>query len=453
MQTSDDVLRLIDKYEGGGVCSHCCVGASMPVAGALSTSCAFPSTRQYGDMSGFGGVWLRVLEQAIDAGRSLLRDLDDREIPASLTRVAASQGGRLPPPLATRLLGEIDRNEWLRQRVAEEFTGDELDPSWLFVNRPDGWWVELAAAAEAARAAEAERRIGELEDRLASLDAQRAKAMRRARDFRTAAADAEKRLKQLAAEIRARDVGNAAGDEARIADLEAELAEVGTALESLRVEHHELQIAFDSLRSRFTKMRRTRSVDAPDGAGASFVPRDPIKLARMLDLQAGAFGRDLTEPLRGVSTAPSLRLSAGVRPDSSDAIRWLLSLEQPVVVIVDGYNAQFHMNPAAFMSGETRRRLIDALKRLRAAATVPHRMVVVYDSTLPGEREARTAVGGVEVRFAEDDRIADEEIIDAAAELDQVVVISSDRAVRDGSEEHGAVGLWSEALVAWLARS
>jgi predicted RNA-binding protein with PIN domain len=79
--------------------------------------------------------------------------------------------------------------------------------------------------------------------------------------------------------------------------------------------------------------------------------------------------------------------------------------------------------------------------------------VVVFDSTLPGAREARSAIGGVEVRFAEDDRIADEEIIDAAAELSDVVVISSDRAVREGAEERGAVVLWSEALTGWLDRS
>ena len=119
----------------------CLVGASMPVPAAVSSSCACVSTRQYGGMSGFGGVWPRVLERAIDAGRLVLQDLEDREIPASLSRVAASQGGRLPPPLATRLLSEMDKNDWFRERVAADFTGDEADPSWLFVHRPDGWWV------------------------------------------------------------------------------------------------------------------------------------------------------------------------------------------------------------------------------------------------------------------------------------------------------------------------
>ncbi len=404
-------------------------------------------------MSGFGGVWPRVLAQAIEAGRLLLQDLEGPEVPASLTRVAASQGGRLPPPLAIRLLNELDKNEWFRRRVADQFTGDEADPSWLFLNRPDGWWVDLAAAAEAAVALEVGRRVGELEDRVAALDEKRAQLARRAKDYKRAAAKAEKRIKELTAEARNRGADGASSDAAAIAAFEAEVEEIGTALQTLRDEHRELQVAFDALRMRFAKMRRTRSVDVPDTSGASFVPRDPVKLARMLDLQVGAFGRDLTETQPREAVPSSLRLASGVRPDSSDAIRWILALEQPVVVIVDGYNAQFHLNPADFTSGESRRKLIDALKRLRTAASVPHRIVVVYDSTLPGARDARTALGGVEVRFAADDRIADEEIIDAAAELADVVVISSDRAVRDGAEARGAVVLWSEALVGWLARS
>jgi len=31
-----------------------------------------------------------------------------------------------------------------------------------------------------------------------------------------------------------------------------------------------------------------------------------------------------------------------------------------------------------------------------------------------------------------------------------VVVVSSDREVREGSEQHGAIALWSEALVGWI---
>jgi predicted RNA-binding protein with PIN domain len=326
----------------------------------------------------------------------------------------------------------------------------------LFINRPAGWWIAVAAAAEALAAGDAARRIEELEDRLSLLEEKRSQATRRAKELKKAAADAERRLKQAAAAARHGDSGGRSVDAAEIDARRAELETVTTALAALRAEHRELQGSFDALRSRFAKMRRARSVESPGAVSGSFVPRDPVKLARMLDLQTGAFGRDLTEPSPAVPATPAkpaIRLPAGVRPDSSDAMRWLLSLDQPVVVVVDGYNAQFHMDPADFTSGAARRNLIDVLKRLRTAAAVPHRIVVIFDSTLPGARDARSAIGGVEVRFAEDDRIADEEIIDAAAQLDDVVVVSSDRAVRDGAEANGAVVLWSEALVGWLERS
>ena len=183
------------------------------------------------------------------------------------------------------------------------------------------------------------------------------------------------------------------------------------------------------------------------------MPSDPVKLGRLLDLQTASFGRN-----PGAAVVPDqdkadpLTLDPGVRPDSSDAIRWLLNLDEAVVVEVDGYNAQFHIDRGDFTSGAARRKLIDALKRLRTSATIKHRVVVVYDSTLPGERVARSSVAGVEIRFAEKERIADEEIVEMADSLDRVVVISSDREVREGSDDTGAVVLWSEALAAWLER-
>jgi hypothetical protein len=57
------------------------------------------------------------------------------------------------------------------------------------------------------------------------------------------------------------------------------------------------------------------------------------------------------------------------------------------------------------------------------------------------------------VRFSEPDRTADDDVIDLSRELPPpVVVISNDRAVREGSEAGGALALWSSALVAWSSR-
>ena len=86
-----------------------------------------------------------LLNPAIAAGRAALRRLEDDDVPAKLRKVAAYQGGRLPGPLAKRILGALDEDDWLRGKAIDEL-GD-TDPqaagpdgaSALFLLRPDGW--------------------------------------------------------------------------------------------------------------------------------------------------------------------------------------------------------------------------------------------------------------------------------------------------------------------------
>jgi len=404
-------------------------------------------------MSNFRGVWLTLLDAAIAAGRATLRDLDVREVPAGLQRVAAYTGGNLPPPLASSLLAEIDGNEWFRLKVVDDWEGDPASPPGLFLVRPDGWWVDLAAAAatvagtgERAQLADLEKQVAKMEDK-----------WRRATDKVTEQkAQIETERKQHRAKVEsARDAATtrfeAEVEGLKTARVKAEALTVE--LGRLRQEHLDLQEAFAGLRSRFAKTRRLRE-DPSGGTGTSgSIPSDPVKLARMLDLQTASFGRTpQATPRVERKPAPVLSLSPGVRPDSADAIRWLLGLADPVVVLIDGYNAQFHIDRNDFTSGAARSNLVAALRRLRAAGKARHRIVAVFDSTLPGDRVPRASSGGVEVRFTEKDVIADEEIVTMAGRLDEVVVISSDREVREGSEDVGAVVLWSEALAEWLER-
>lgn len=404
-------------------------------------------------MSGFGGIWLTVLSGAIDAGRSALHELDAKEVPAALARVASSQGGRLPPPLASRLLAEIDKNDWLRDKVADAWDGADGDASDLFLNRPDGWWIELGTAALAAGAGQEQRRFDELAARLGQVEAKRDTAVKKAAEHKKAVAEAERRAKKAAETTRKSVEERFAASVSDVDEVRRKLADTKSLLAELESEHRLLQESFDALRARLLKARRDRFDEAGSKRESSFVPRDPVKLARLLDLQSATLGRESGVAPEATRVERSdLTMAAGVRPDSSDAIRWLVGLDEAVVVLVDGYNAQFHIDDKDFTSGGARRRLVDALKRLRTASPRKHRIVVVYDSTLPGERIARTSLGGVEVRFAEKDRIADEEIVEMTGELSRVVVISSDRAVRDGAEGNGAVVLWSESLAAWLDR-
>lgn len=411
------------------------------------------STRHDRGMSDFGGIWPTVLSGAIEAGRSALRDLENSDIPAPLRRVAAYQGGRLPPPLATRMLSEIDKNEWFRDKVTEAWDGAAGEASDLFLNRPAGWWVELKDVGHTAGTGKEQRRLEDLQARLQQVEAKRETAVKKAAEYKKAVNDAGRRSKEMVEAARRTVEERFSSEVADLDRLRAELLETKELLSGLAAEHCELENAFDAVRSRLVKARRCRFDDSDHQAGSRSLPRDPVQLARLLDLQSAAMGRDAGGAPEANEVEPvPLHMAAGIRPDSSDAIRWLLGLEEAVVVVVDGYNAQFHIDRSDFTSGGARRRLVEALQRLRSAATVKHRIVVVYDSTMPGERVARTSLGGVEVRFAEKGRIADEEIVDLTMALDQVVVVSSDRAVRDGAEANGAVVLWSEALEQWLKR-
>lgn len=426
----------------------------MTVGQMVSSSCHFPSTRHDGGMRGFDGKWARLLSGAIDAARAVLRDLDDAEMTPPLRRIAASQGGRLPPPLALRLLKELDENGWFRDKVADSWDGDPTEASSLFLNRPGGWWLGISAEAGDLDAGRELKQLAELQAKIESVDAKRQAAANKAKESKKVAEEARRAAKAMVEAAKKTSRLTFEAERVAAAAVSAELAETQAGLAALNEEHRDLQDAFASLRGKYAKARRGRLESSGSDGRSRSLPTDPVKLARQLDLQTAEFGRDSSEPREvELPDAAPLLLAAGVRPDGSDAIRWLIELEQPVVVLVDGYNAQFHVDREDFTSGSARRHLVDALKRLRSAATSRHRVVVVYDSTMPGERAARTSLGGVEIRFAEEDLIADEEIVDMAGHLDRAVVVSSDRAVREGAEANGAIVLWSEALAAWLTRS
>lgn len=405
-------------------------------------------------MSNFGGLWISVLQDAIEAGRAVLRDLDPREIPPSLRRVAAYSGGKLPPPLAAGLLAEIDGNEWFRAKVDEHW-GDESDsPAALFLKRLDGWWLDLVESAAAADSTRGADRVADLEKQLEKTDSKLRAATAKLAEQRKEL-DAEKRRSREAVEgARQSLTARFDAERSELENIRAEAARLGERIAALETEHRELQDAFANVRARLAKARRLRVEESTSGGGGHSLPSNPVELARLLDLQTASFGRApaADKPPETVAPVRRLVLGSGVRPDSADGIRWLLQLTEPVVVLVDGYNAQFHIDRSDFTSGAARRTLVDALRRMREAATVRHRVVAVFDSTLPGERLPRSSLGGVEVRFTERDVIADEEIVAMVEDLDRVVVISSDREVREGAEANGAVVLWSEALAEWLAR-
>ncbi len=403
-------------------------------------------------MSGFDGSLPEVLAAAIEAARRVLDDLDADEVPAPLRQVASRHGGRLPPPLARRVIREIDRNEWFRSKVAAEIEETADEASVALLKRPDGWWSMVAEASaarragkEAARAADLERRNRVLADRLeeAKRRLNQAKA-----DAAAAKVSADRRIEELRARLARSPGGSGAPDRGE------QLEELRRRLATAQDAGAEAAATVAALQEDVRRLRRERAdAERRLAAGASSsLPSDPIELARFLDLQEAGLGRSATPPPVAAEVPGRLRLPSGIAPDSGEALRWLAAVAPPASVIVDGYNVLHKLDHGAGGRGVGRRRLGDELLRWRRLAAAAHRVVVVYDSVLPEERGAPNSVGGLEVRFAPAGRTADEEVVELAGVLDgPVVVISSDREVREGAEAVGALTLWAEAVTEWVA--
>ncbi len=414
------------------------------------------SAREDGAVKRFPKELITVLEPALTAARAALNDLDPDDVPASLRRVVAHSGLRLTPPLAAKLIDELDSLEWLRNDALELLDGDASDPARAYLERGDGWWLEVTSAVAEARTSSSARTIDTLEQQAAkqreAVEAAKAKLKHQrveAKDALTALRHEVKKLrKAAAAEERAGDFDRNAL-ERRIAHLEGERDEARDDLTGA-------DTMLEDLRRRFREQRRTLA-DARrqlDAGVRSSVAQDPEARARELDLIAASVPRrqpdESTVPAASSEPAERLAIPAGIRPDRAEAVEWLLR-QDGVTVIVDGYNLLFQLEPGEFTSGRARRRLASLMGHFSRKAAGRARIRVVFDSALPGQRNARSTADGVEVTFADSDRLADEEVVLlAAATAGPVVVVSSDREVREAAGEEGAVVLWSEAFVDWI---
>jgi hypothetical protein len=401
-----------------------------------------------GRMAGLPPDVLKAIDPPLRQVRKALRELDAKELPASLRKVAATEGGGLPPPLLTKLLAELDGNQWLRERLVEQL-GDRIDPATeAFLVRGEGWWLDLATAAvESARSRPsppAGDEVAELRKKLATTSE------------RLAAAKVERdRLRFGLKESQAA--------RARLVDPDV----AGAALDALHAENRRLVEAVAELEARVAASEerveslRLRSRAAPPQIPSHPRPRvvgkgDPVLVGRRLDTEFAALasGLSLAEAVtpgavKEVDGAPAepLKLPPGLAPDRPEAVTWLLGLPDPVRVIVDGYNLTYLLDRVDFHGGEARRRLVSLLGRL--ATRRPHRFLVVFDSDQPPGSPAR--MGDVEVVFTSGEK-ADDRIVDLAGAGSDlpVVVVTNDRELRERVEAKGALSLWGDALVPHL---
>ncbi|MDE0352573.1 MAG: NYN domain-containing protein [bacterium] len=403
----------------------------------------------------------RLLRQVVEVARGTLREMEWREVPRSMHRVAQSTGQRLPAPLEKLVLKEIDQDEWLREQVAEDFDGSEKgdDPheqaAALFLLRPDGWEDrlerirrDLRDAWNSARIERHERRIGELESELKKWKGDARQARVEAEEARR---KADRRVEQAWEEARStvepeliETCDQLRRDNRRLAgDLEAARAELENTGQRLAETRGDLE----------RERRIEHAPPAPPAGLNVWADMDAVEAARQLDGVVQAFFPGPAPVVMEPAPAGSkpLVLPAGVAPYSPQAVEWLIELDRPFALLVDGYNVTAKMYPPdRFSRPEIRDRLQNDLAELKVRARGRPRITVVWDSGRASETSAETLPNGIEVRYTREGWKADDELIDLAGGLGaSAAVVSSDREVREQAQRAGSLGLWSEALATW----
>ena len=400
-----------------------------------------------------------VLGPAVDTARTTLRDLDQDEVPAKLRKVSASSARSLTPPLTKALLRELDANDWFRAKVIETWERDEGgdDISDAYLRRTEGWWLTIAGATGVSLSGEVSRRLEAEAERVAGFERALEAEKERVREAKRRADEADTRLRRIRESDAAPLKSALETERRRSATLSREIEELRERVASLHTDLRAAQAETGRLLQRHLEVKRDRAhlLALSESGGSDSVPRDPSDLARFLDRLANTVdpyretGAPATE--RGVMGEEVFVLPSGISPDGAAAIESLASSPVPLVVIVDGYNVLGCIDATRMATGAARRDLVTMLGRLLRFLR-KGRVIAVFDSVLSDGRSAIRDDTGVEVRFTDVGSIADDVIVEMAADLgSRAVIVSDDREVRERSDVHGATVLWSQALVSWFA--
>ncbi len=404
----------------------------------------------------------QLLGDAIEAARHALRDLDSDQVPASLRKIAGYAGGTLPPPFARSLVSELAVNEFLRVKALEAWAGERPPTragplaSYRFLERGAGWSMDVAAAAfglgekitaVSDRTLQIER--DSFEGEAASLR-QRVKAMRRDQQR------VEGELKR-AAQVNREPAKDERIAERRLADDLEELKRVHAValagLESRLVSTHE---ELEAAREEAHLDRRLRA-EAESAHRAAVAPEsptmDPDALAERLDviaaLAAAAGPGSVLDDDAVDDVAPGLlQFPATIRPDTSEAIEWLMGAGASIVLI-DGYNLGFLM--VGRDDAARARLLVEEVAGRLAAAAKQAEIVVVFDSEIEADGGTLRRNGSIEVCYPSG-QSADDEIVKRSGVSPNTVVITNDREVRHRAEAVGGIALWADALAEWSRR-
>jgi len=404
----------------------------------------------------------QLLADAIDAARHALRDLETDQIPASMQRVVGYAGGNLPPPFARSLLAELESNEFLRSKALEVWkldrppTGDRQLASYRFLERGDGWLNDLLSAGYSLGSKDSavgdqtvvierdafQAEVVSLKERLKTARKEQERLERELREVTRSSREPEREERESERRLEDRLEESARTHAVEVSELKTTLAAVQKGLEKAR------ETARTDRLLRAEAEAAHRSATAPEAQSV-----EPGVLAERLDAlavlaaAAGPVPDVEVEAVVAVAKQPLTELGA-VRPDSAEAIDWLMA-SGSANVFVDGYNVGFLL---ADRLDPIQARLLaeEAVGRLRLAAREAD-VLVVFDSEIPIDEALPTSAGSTGTMFS-DGRSADDEIVDLASTKANAVVITNDREVRERAEAIGAIALWSDALVEWGRR-
>jgi len=407
------------------------------------------------------------------------------ELALAVARTSGTEPGDAPPPAPLRpLLGfrgrpaertvatvrrALEDDPVFRERVARALDYvDDPDPvAVLVLTRPDGWERDLAALVERIR-------LEHSEQRAAAEDS----ALQRRLDGVSAAlgsreAELAERLSELA-NVRAeldRERARRSDAERAVADRSEELAAVAAERDRAVRELAEARRETAAVHAELQAVRaEPRAVLDPAAEAARRTALDDlVRVLEELDRAAGSLRASLEPPEApgaGADLAPSgsrpasrvrrrrvpLTLRRGVVEGTVEGVDQLLRAPE-VVVLVDGYNLSMSAWPDLGPS-EQRDQVVRLLTDLRSRTGAE--VHVVFDGGEVGERPAVHVPLGIRIHFSPVGVEADDVLIGVVPTLPvdrPVVVVSSDRRVRDGVRPFGANLLRSAELLAWARAS
>lgn len=395
--------------------------------------------------------------------------------------------------LPERALGMVrdalEADSGFRSRVIEHVAPETLDEgSRLFLTRPEGWAEALhTLVEEAARRAEAD---GLAERHAAATEAlqmlsESQDQLRSERDALAVSVADHRRNEAIHAERIEALQGQLAQALGAIDDLKQERREAVRQLkaqESLSqrrlLRQRELEAALEQLSEDVRAAQQTvadpRRVDPMGDTDFEYVTATvaevTAKVGELADVVGGLAGflgslaKTDDEDSNATGGSPrgdqphgatrrrrAVRLGRGLEADSVEGLGALLALPG-VVVMLDGYNVSMKGWPNLQVA-QQRESLMDAAGALQARGGATWHLV--FDGAHEGGRPAVNAPLPVRIHFTPSGVEADDQLLEFVQQTPAdvpVVVISSDRRVRDGARERGANVVSSETLLSSMRR-